>query len=44
MDDEQEKKTMYEFPPAALPAVMQGPRVERRRILLGGSAFWGTIV
>lgn len=35
---------MYEFPIASLPAVMQGPRVERRRILLGGSAFWGTLI
>ena len=36
--------SMYEFPPASLPAVMQGPRVERRHILLGGSPFWGTVV
>ena len=34
----------FEFPLRELPAVMQGPRVERRRILLGGSAFWGTWV
>ncbi|VVE20417.1 fumarylacetoacetate (FAA) hydrolase [Pandoraea horticolens] len=34
----------FEFPLRELPAVMCGPRVERRRILLGGSAFWGTIV
>ncbi|MFZ4759561.1 MAG: fumarylacetoacetate hydrolase family protein [Burkholderiaceae bacterium] len=33
-----------EFPFAELPAVMRGPRVERRRVLIGGSAFWGTIV
>jgi 5-oxopent-3-ene-1,2,5-tricarboxylate decarboxylase/2-hydroxyhepta-2,4-diene-1,7-dioate isomerase len=33
-----------EFPFAELPAVMRGPRIERRRVLLGGSAFWGTIV
>lgn len=33
-----------EFPFDTLPAVMSGPRVERRRILLGGSAFWGTMV
>jgi len=32
----------YEFPLKALPAVMQGPRVERRHVLLGGSAYWGT--
>jgi 5-oxopent-3-ene-1,2,5-tricarboxylate decarboxylase/2-hydroxyhepta-2,4-diene-1,7-dioate isomerase len=34
----------FEFPFAELPAVMRGPRVERRRVLVGGSAFWGTIV
>lgn len=34
----------FEFPLTSLPAVMQGPRVERRRVLLGGSAFWGTMV
>ncbi|MFN7644317.1 MAG: fumarylacetoacetate hydrolase family protein [Burkholderiales bacterium] len=34
----------FEFPFQALPAVLRGPRVERRRVLLGGSAFWGTIV
>ena len=34
----------YEFPFAELPAVMRGPRVERRRVLIGGSAFWGTMV
>lgn len=33
-----------EFPFDTLPAVMSGPRVERRRILLGGSAFWGTLI
>lgn len=33
-----------EFPIDVLPAVLRGPRVERRRILLGGSAFWGTMV
>lgn len=26
------------------PAVMRGPRVERRRVLVGGSAYWGTVV
>lgn len=35
---------MFEFPLACLPAVMRGPRVERRHILLGGSPFWGTII
>jgi 5-oxopent-3-ene-1,2,5-tricarboxylate decarboxylase/2-hydroxyhepta-2,4-diene-1,7-dioate isomerase len=34
----------FEFPWSELPAVMRGPRVERRRALVGGSAFWGTIV
>ena len=34
----------FEFPFNTLPAVMQGPRVERRRVLIGGSAFWGTVV
>lgn len=34
----------FEFPFAELPAVMQGPRVERRRVLIGGSAFWGVMV
>ena len=33
----------FEFPMNELPAVMRGPRVERRRVLLGGSAFWGTL-
>ncbi|BFG79788.1 fumarylacetoacetate hydrolase family protein [Paraburkholderia terrae] len=34
----------FQFPFDTLPAVMRGPRVERRRVLVGGSAFWGTIV
>ncbi|HSV46179.1 MAG TPA: fumarylacetoacetate hydrolase family protein [Ramlibacter sp.] len=34
----------FEFPLRELPAVMRGPRVERRRVLIGGSAFWGTII
>ncbi|CAG9177753.1 fumarylacetoacetate hydrolase family protein [Cupriavidus pinatubonensis] len=34
----------FEFPFQTLPAVMCGPRVERRRVLIGGSTFWGTIV
>ncbi len=34
----------FEFPFNELPAVMRGPRVERRRVLVGGSAFWGTLV
>jgi 5-oxopent-3-ene-1,2,5-tricarboxylate decarboxylase/2-hydroxyhepta-2,4-diene-1,7-dioate isomerase len=34
----------FEFPFAELPVVMRGPRLERRRVLVGGSAFWGTIV
>ena len=34
----------FEFPFNELPAVMRGPRIERRRILVGGSAFWGTVL
>jgi 5-oxopent-3-ene-1,2,5-tricarboxylate decarboxylase/2-hydroxyhepta-2,4-diene-1,7-dioate isomerase len=34
----------FEFPFPELPAVLRGPRLERRRVLLGGSAFWGTMV
>ena len=34
----------FEFPFTELPAVMRGPRVERRRVLVGGSACWGTMV
>ena len=34
----------FEFPFNELPAVMRGPRVERRHVLVGGSAFWGTMV
>ncbi len=34
----------FEFPLKELPAVMRGPRVERRRVLVGGSAYWGTII
>lgn len=34
----------FEFPFQTLPAVLRGPRVERRHVLLGGSAFWGTLV
>ncbi|MBO9649476.1 MAG: fumarylacetoacetate hydrolase family protein [Variovorax sp.] len=33
----------FEFPIKELPAVMRGPRVERRRALIGGSAHWGTM-
>ena len=33
----------FEFPLKELPAVMRGPRVERRHVLIGGSAFWGTM-
>ena len=35
--------TTFEFPLTDLPSVLRGPRVERRRLLIGGSAFWGTI-
>lgn len=34
----------FEFPLRELPAVMRGPRVERRRVLLGGSPYWGTVI
>ncbi len=34
----------FEFPFKTLPAVLQGPRVERRRLMVGGSAFWGTVI
>ena len=34
----------FEFPFTELPAVLRGPRVERRRVGVGGSAFWGTMV
>ena len=34
----------FEFPFQTLPAVLRGPRIERRRVLLGGSAFWGTMI
>jgi 5-oxopent-3-ene-1,2,5-tricarboxylate decarboxylase / 2-hydroxyhepta-2,4-diene-1,7-dioate isomerase len=33
----------FEFPFNELPAVMRGPRVERRRVLQGGGAYWGTL-
>ena len=33
-----------EFPFKDLPAVLRGPRVERRRVLAGGSPCWGTMV
>jgi 5-oxopent-3-ene-1,2,5-tricarboxylate decarboxylase/2-hydroxyhepta-2,4-diene-1,7-dioate isomerase len=34
----------FEFPFVERPAVLRGPRVERRRVLIGGSTFWGTTV
>src|SRR5688572_6511430 len=34
----------FEFPIKELPAVMRGPRLERRRALVGSSAYWGTMV
>ena len=34
----------FEFPMKELPAVMRGPRVERRHVLIGGSPFWGTMI
>ena len=33
-----------DFPFDKLPAILSGPRIERRRILVGGSACWGTMV
>ncbi len=33
----------FEFGFKELPAVLRGPRIERRRVLIGGSAFWGTM-
>jgi len=35
--------SMFEFPPKELPAVMRGPRVERRRLLVNGSPYWCTM-
>ncbi len=35
--------SMFEFPPKELPAVMRGPRIERRRVLVNGSPYWGTM-
>jgi 5-oxopent-3-ene-1,2,5-tricarboxylate decarboxylase/2-hydroxyhepta-2,4-diene-1,7-dioate isomerase len=35
--------SMMEFPVKELPAVMRGPRVERRRVLFNGSPYWGTM-
>jgi 5-oxopent-3-ene-1,2,5-tricarboxylate decarboxylase/2-hydroxyhepta-2,4-diene-1,7-dioate isomerase len=32
-----------EFWPTELPAILKGPRVERRRVLVNGSAYWGTV-
>jgi 5-oxopent-3-ene-1,2,5-tricarboxylate decarboxylase/2-hydroxyhepta-2,4-diene-1,7-dioate isomerase len=34
----------FEFPIKDLPAVMCGPRVERRHVMLGGTPVWGTMV
>jgi 5-oxopent-3-ene-1,2,5-tricarboxylate decarboxylase / 2-hydroxyhepta-2,4-diene-1,7-dioate isomerase len=34
----------FEFPMQTLPTVMRGTRVERRLVLIGGSAFWGTMI
>jgi len=28
---------------SALPAILQGPRIERRRVLFNGSPYWGTV-
>ena len=37
-------KYLHEFPFTELPAVMRGPRVERRRVLSHGSPCWGTVI
>ena len=29
--------------PTPLPKILSGPRVERRRVLVGGTACWGTL-
>ena len=34
----------FEFPLKKLPAVMQGPRLERRRVMFGGTPVWGTLI
>ena len=36
--------SLYEFAPQTLPAVMRGPRVERRRVVHGGTPVWGTVL
>ena len=35
--------SIQEFPLNELPAVMRGPRVERRRVLWRGSTYWATM-
>ena len=35
---------LMEFRPTTLPAVLRGLRIERRRVLHGGSAYWGTVL
>jgi 5-oxopent-3-ene-1,2,5-tricarboxylate decarboxylase/2-hydroxyhepta-2,4-diene-1,7-dioate isomerase len=34
----------FDFPLKELPAVMRGPRIERRHVMLGGTPVWGTLV
>ena len=34
----------FDFPLKELPAVMRGPRVERRRVMLGGNPVWSTLI
>jgi 5-oxopent-3-ene-1,2,5-tricarboxylate decarboxylase / 2-hydroxyhepta-2,4-diene-1,7-dioate isomerase len=36
--------SVYEFPFKTLPAIMRGPRVERRRVLWQGSTHWATLL
>lgn len=34
----------FEYPYARLPAVLLGPREERRHVVFGGSPYWGTLI
>jgi 5-oxopent-3-ene-1,2,5-tricarboxylate decarboxylase / 2-hydroxyhepta-2,4-diene-1,7-dioate isomerase len=34
----------FDFPLKELPAVMRGPRIERRHVMLGGTPVWGTLI
>lgn len=39
-----EELPLFEFPLKELPAVMRGPRVERRHVMIGGSPYWATLI